>query len=153
MPTTVKPADIGTTAALDPTSSGRVWPRRRVLAGSGAALLACAACGSSSTTAPAAPTSGSAGSTAIASVADVPASAGLVVDDPSGRVVLAKLDGRVVAHSAVCTHQGAIIDGAGVCPLHGSQFNVTTGAVLVGPASTPLAVVAVTESGGKVFTA
>ena len=66
-------------------------------------------------------------------------------------MILAKANGKVVAHSAVCTHQGAIIDGTGTCPLHGSQFNPSTGAVLAGPANQPLAAVPVTESGGKVY--
>ncbi len=150
--------------APSPTSVSqtRTWPRRSVIAGSGAALLACAACGSSSTAAagsgaaavsspPPAAAGSSGGRTAIASVSDIPANSGLVVKAPGGQVILAKANGKVVAHSAVCTHQGAIIDGTGTCPLHGSQFNPSTGAVLAGPANQPLAAVPVTESGGKVY--
>ncbi len=145
------------------------WPRRTVIAASGAALLACAACASKSsagatpgTTAAASSAAGSgsaaasgsaAGKTAIASVSDIPADSGLIADAPSGQVILAKQDGKVVAHTAVCTHQGGIIDGAGVCPLHGSRFNPATGAVINGPATEPLAVVAVTETDGKVYPA
>ncbi len=152
------------------TSGPRSWPRRTVLAGSGAVLLACAACSSnsagttsssSSAAAGSAAASGSAtgsagastGKTALATVSDIPSDSGLVVDAPSGQVILAKQDGKVVAHSAVCTHQGGIIDGAGVCPLHGSKFNPATGAVLTGPATEPLAAVAVTETDGKVYPA
>lgn len=145
------------------TSAVRSWPRRAVLTGSGAALLACAACGSGSTvSAPASASDAAASVTkttaagspaALATVADVPETGGLIVSDPSGKVVLAKADGKVVAHTAVCTHQGGIIDGAGVCPLHGSKFDVVTGAVLNGPATVPLAAISVTESGGKVFAA
>ena len=83
----------------------------------------------------------------------MPADSGLIVTAPSGQLVLARSNGQVVAHTAVCTHQGGIIDGAGVCPLHGSKFNVVTGAVLNGPATAPLAAVKVTESGGKVYSA
>ncbi|MET3805403.1 nitrite reductase/ring-hydroxylating ferredoxin subunit [Nakamurella sp. UYEF19] len=162
------PADLDA-ADLDAASTipaPRTWPRRAVIAGSGAALLACAACGSSSSAAPAASTTATTssaatssatgaagGATALASVSDVPADTGLIVTAPSGQVILAKANGKVVAHTAVCTHQGAIIDGSGVCPLHGSKFNVSTGAVIEGPASSPLAAVSVTETGGKVFLA
>lgn len=68
-----------------------------------------------------------------------------------GDVLLAKKDGKVVAHTAVCTHQQAIVAGDGVCPRHGSKFDITTGAVENGPATEPLAAVAVTEAGGKVY--
>ena len=143
--TTIVPTDAHTDSA-----TGRVWPRRAVLAGSGAALLACAACGSTSNPAPPATTSADG---SIASVSSIPAGSGLIADAPSGKVILAQADGKVVAHTAVCTHQGAIIDGSGTCPLHGSRFNPATGAVINGPATNPLAAVAVIEKDGKVFPA
>lgn len=157
-------AEIGTSLTTTSAPSIRSWPRRSVIAGSGTALLACAACGSKSAAAPnsspgaiasSRPTvAGPSGSNpAIASVSDIPAKSGLVVTAPSGQVILARAGGKVVAHTAVCTHQGAIIDGTGTCPLHGSQFDPSTGAVLAGPANQPLAAVAVKESGGKVYPA
>lgn len=170
MQTTAQPdtAHRDGTDSTTTDSAPRTWPRRAVLTGSGAALLACAACGSSNSTPPAtsgaaaadpppagtsSAAAGSAGKTALASVSDIPSDSGLIVTAPSGQVILAKADGKVVAHTAVCTHQGAIIDGGGVCPLHGSRFNVSTGAVIQGPADEPLAAVAVTETDGKVFPA
>lgn len=145
-----------------PDARARLLARRSVIAGSGVALLACAACGSTSmaaagsaTTAAPSAAAGAAGSStaAIASVTDIPAASGLIATTPNGQLILAKADGKVVAHTAVCTHQGAIIDGTGTCPLHGSKFNPATGAVLVGPAADPLAAVAVKVSGGKVYLA
>jgi nitrite reductase/ring-hydroxylating ferredoxin subunit len=156
---------MSTIAPTDIAAGTRQWPRRTVLASSGAALLACAACSSGSTAtagststpsaASSAPASSSAsgGGAALASVADIPADTGLIVSGPDGKVLLAKSGATVVAHKAVCTHQGAILDGAGTCPLHGSKFDIKTGAVLNGPATTPLAAVSVTESDGKVFSA
>jgi Rieske Fe-S protein len=45
------------------------------------------------------------------------------------------------ALTATCTHEGCTVTGfsnqAFVCPCHGSQFNAT-GAVVKGPASSPL---------------
>ena len=47
-----------------------------------------------------------------------------------------------VALTAICTHESCLITGvlSGLytCPCHGSQFN-TSGAVVTGPAATPLA--------------
>ncbi len=139
---------------LEPApATGPVLSRRNVLAATGtvAVAAACAACGSSSS---GSPTSSSvAPGTVLAKASDVPATAGVVVDGPSGQVLLAHKDGAVVAHTAVCTHQGGIVDGTGTCPLHGSKFDITTGAVLNGPASQPLGAIPVTETGGNVVTA
>ena len=61
--------------------------------------------------------------------------------------------GSFKAFSAVCTHQGCVLDSVdgttASCPCHGSKFNAETGAVVQGPATQPLPAVQVTESGGK----
>ena len=90
------------------------------------------------TTAAAAPPAG----TVISSVADVEAAGSVVVNAPSGPVLLASDGGTVVCHTAVCTHQQCTIAASGACPCHGSKFNITTGAVENGPAQQPLAEVA-----------
>lgn len=52
-------------------------------------------------------------------------------------------DGRLYAIGARCTHVGGPLERGPVegnivtCPLHGSQFNIDTGAVVRGPAHTP----------------
>lgn len=62
--------------------------------------------------------------------------------------------GKVVAFSAVCTHQGCPVMVAKPaeldCPCHGSKFNALTGAVLNGPATKPLPSVAVKLAGDSV---
>ena len=71
-----------------------------------------------------------------------------------GQVLLARSGDTVVGHSVVCTHQGCPVQAAGAnadCNCHGSQFNATTGAVLKGPATQPLAAVAVTVKDGSVL--
>ena len=61
-----------------------------------------------------------------------------------GNVVVFNVNGNFCATQATCTHRGAPLvqgklDGSTVtCPLHGSQFNVCSGAVLRGPAMDPL---------------
>lgn len=67
-------------------------------------------------------------------------------------VVFRHGDGRVQAWSARCTHLGCrldrVIDGAVVCPCHGSRFD-EQGRVLTGPAARPLQPLAVkAEAGG-----
>jgi 3-phenylpropionate/trans-cinnamate dioxygenase ferredoxin component len=67
-----------------------------------------------------------------------------VVDVAGTNVNLASADGRVYAFDDECTHEGCSLgagelDGTTVtCPCHGSQFDVTSGAVLRGPAERPV---------------
>jgi Rieske Fe-S protein len=90
----------------------------------------------------------------LAVLDDVPAGGGTVVRD--AEVVLTRtVDGDLHAFSAVCTHQGctvdAVTDGVIECPCHGSTFDAGTGAVTNGPATQPLAPVAVVVRDGKVY--
>jgi Rieske Fe-S protein len=90
----------------------------------------------------------------LASVDKIPAGGGLVI----GNVVLTRdAQGDVRGYSATCTHQGCKVDtisnGTIQCPCHGSAFNASTGAVVQGPASRPLAPVPVVVREGSVYTA
>jgi thiosulfate dehydrogenase (quinone) large subunit len=74
--------------------------------------------------------------------------------DGSPDIVIRSGNGSLAAFSAVCTHAGCQVEFAsGVisCPCHGSEFSASTGAVLRGPAVTPLARKHVTERGGSIF--
>ncbi len=83
----------------------------------------------------------------IAKLADIPDGGSLVVANGTQQIALAKkADGTVVAHTAVCTHQGCTVKASGAvlaCPCHGSAFEALTGAVTSGPAKSPLAEIAV----------
>ena len=89
----------------------------------------------------------------LTTVAAVPAGGGVVLRD-AGVVVTKDTAGAVHAFSATCTHQGCTVSsvsgGTINCPCHGSRFDATTGAVVQGPASRPLPVVAVTVQGAQI---
>jgi 3-phenylpropionate/trans-cinnamate dioxygenase ferredoxin subunit len=60
------------------------------------------------------------------------------------KVAVANVDGTLHAFGNVCTHRqcplakGDLEGTTVTCPCHGSQFDVTTGAVLSGPAEDPV---------------
>jgi Rieske Fe-S protein len=107
------------------------------------------ATGSTATTAPAA--SGE----AVAKLSDVPVGGSVAAKLDGAPILLAQpSDGTVVGFSAICTHQGCTVNPAGKtldCPCHGSQYDAFTGAVLQGPAPSPLAKLTVTVSGTSVL--
>ena len=67
-----------------------------------------------------------------------------VFDVAGAKVNVASADGHLYAFDDTCTHQGCSLasgelDGTTVtCACHGSQFDVTSGAVLRGPAQWPV---------------
>lgn len=148
-------------------------PRRRLLAGAGAAVACCAAgCATYGTpreTAPAAPapttpapaaaapsSSAAAAPAGIAAVDDVPVGGGRVFAEQ--KVVVTRPDANtVLAFDATCPHQGCLVDQvsqAGIsCPCHGSLFAVSDGAPLDGPAKAPLTSRPVRVEGGQVVLA
>jgi Rieske Fe-S protein len=97
-----------------------------------------------------------AGGRRLVPLADVPVGGGVVLTGES-LVVTRPAPDDVRAFSAVCTHQGCTVDtvadGTIECPCHGSRFDAATGAVRHGPATRPLAPVAVAVRSGEVVTA
>ncbi|MGN6780888.1 MAG: Rieske (2Fe-2S) protein [Marmoricola sp.] len=148
--------------------------RRTVLAGTlgGLSLPLLAACGSGSTSTPvAAPTrapagggssagttpggaGGSAGAGApLGPTSAVPVGGGTVFKDQQV-VVTQPRAGEFKAFSAVCTHQGCLVDsvsgGEIHCPCHGSAFSAKDGSVVAGPAPAPLPAESIKVSGGTI---
>lgn len=140
--------------------------RRSVLMAGGvvaAAAAVTAACGSPGTTS-AGSTDGEAGSArpgspapaaggASIATAEVPEGGGVIL--PEAQVVVTQpTAGDFKAFTAICTHMGctvaSIVDGEIECPCHGSQFSIADGSVTRGPASSPLATVAVTVAGDTI---
>lgn len=112
------------------------------------------------TTAPATTAGGTTGATssgpaanALAKLSDIPSGGSLQVMADGKPVILFRNGNTVTGHSAICTHMGTVIPGGPAeltCPNHGSMFNAQTGAVLKGPASSPLPEVKVSVSGDSV---
>jgi len=153
--------------------------RRGVLAGVGlvglaSAITACGAGTSSSTTAAgsAAGSTGGAGTAApassaaaggassssatnaLAATSKIPVGSGMIFPEPQV-VVTQPTAGEFKAFSAVCTHMGCIVNQISNqtidCPCHGSQYSITTGAVVAGPAPRPLPAKQIKVSGGSIF--
>ncbi|HEX6354578.1 Rieske (2Fe-2S) protein [Actinophytocola sp.] len=83
----------------------------------------------------------------LGKAADVPVGGGKVFANQ--KIVVTQPEaGQYKGFSAVCTHQGclvdAVADGTINCPCHASKFKVTDGSVTAGPAPTPLAAMNVT---------
>lgn len=68
-------------------------------------------------------------------------------------VAIFNLDGQFYATQAECTHEGGPLDQGEIeqdrvtCPLHGSCFNIKTGAVVRGPARYPIQTFKITLDG------
>jgi Rieske Fe-S protein len=149
--------------------------RRRALTGSAAIVVGVpilAACGSgdepstdpSSSTSPspsdASPSEPSTDGTAtpsaaaaLATTSSVPVG-GCFVNADAKVVVTQPTEGDFKAFSAVCTHQGCLVesssDGEIPCPCHLSHFSLEDGSPLSGPASAPLAPVEITVDGDSI---
>jgi Rieske Fe-S protein len=99
--------------------------------------------------------SGAPTGTLLGMVTDIPVGGGMVFLDQKV-VVTQPTKGVYKAFSAVCTHVGCICNkvanGTIDCPCHGSEFKITDGAVVAGPAPTPLPTRTITvSSDGKIM--
>jgi nitrite reductase/ring-hydroxylating ferredoxin subunit len=146
-----------------PSPSRQLLPSRRaLLAGAGvtcAAMLAgCTThdANSGGSTPAVGGTAASAGAPAgaLAATSQVPDGGGKIIDGKN-IVITQPRSGSFKAFSAICTHEGCIVssvsNGTINCPCHGSKFSIKNGAVVNGPATTPLASVAIKVEGTSIF--
>jgi Rieske Fe-S protein len=141
-----------------PTDSSPI-SRRRLIMNTGLAAAAIAGLSSCTTygSAPAAQpsqtaaqpseTAGSGGASAGGSAgtvsvkeADIPVGSGKVFADAQ-TVITQPKQGEFKAFSAVCTHQGCLVETVTNtinCPCHGSKYSITDGSVVNPPAPKPL---------------
>jgi Rieske Fe-S protein len=92
--------------------------------------------------------------TVLGKTSDIPVGGGKVFTD--AKVVVTQPTKDVFkGFSAVCTHVGCLCNqvagGTIDCPCHGAKFAIATGAVVAGPAPTPLPAAPITVAGGKIL--
>ena len=97
-----------------------------------------------SAAASAASSGASAASEAVAGAitsAEIPVGGGKIIDSLKA-VITQPTAGDFKAFSSMCTHQGcpvtSVSEGTINCACHGSKFDIATGAVKAGPATSPL---------------
>ena len=99
---------------------------------------------------------GGGGAAVLAKTSDVPVGGGTILTDKK-IVITQPKSGTFHAFTAVCTHAGCTVgsvsSGTINCPCHGSRFNVNTGAVVNGPAASPLAPVNIKVQGTSILQA
>jgi Rieske Fe-S protein len=92
--------------------------------------------------------------TLLGLVKEIPVGGGMVFTNQKV-VVTQPAKGVFKAFSAVCTHVGCVCnmisDGTINCPCHGSEFRISDGAVVTGPASAPLPARTISVSDGKII--
>jgi Rieske Fe-S protein len=128
------------------TSNGLAGPPATPPATPGGA--ASPAAGASS--AGAASSAGTSAPAVLASTADIPVGGGKVLTDKK-IVITQPQAGSFHAFTAICTHQGCIVNsvsgGTIGCPCHGSKYSSVNGSVVNGPATLPLAAVSIKVQG------
>jgi Rieske Fe-S protein len=114
------------------------------------------ATGTAAGTAPGSGAASPTGPAALASTSDVPVGGGTILTNQK-IVITQPQAGKFEAFTAVCTHQGCIVNsvsgGTINCPCHGSKFSITNGSVVNGPAPSPLAPVSIKVQGTSILQA
>lgn len=147
-------ANNGGLAGPPPSSSSAA-------ASSGAASSSAASASAAAPSAAGSATAGGAASSApvagaLATTAEVPVGGGKIIDGKN-IVITQPASGTFKAFTAVCTHQGCIVNsianGTIDCPCHGSRFSIKDGSVVNGPATSPLAGVGIKLEGTSIVQA
>jgi Rieske Fe-S protein len=153
----------------DVRSSGRRAVLASACAACAAALAGCARYGTSNglagspaqggaypSPAAAGSSAGANGSVILAKTTEIPVGGGKVLT--ARRIVITQPQaGTFHAFTAICTHQGCIVNavsgGTINCPCHGSRYSIVNGSVVRGPAPLPLAAVNILVQGTSILQA
>ena len=93
----------------------------------------------------------------IARLQDLKTSKLMCVKPEGMRIALAYVDGKVFAVDDLCSHEDASLSKGSLhgecvkCPLHGSRFDLNTGAALDEPAEDPVTTYAVKIEGDDIL--
>ena len=92
--------------------------------------------------------------TVLGEATQVPVGGGMIFT--ADKVVVTQpAKGKYKAFSAICTHVGCVCDavtsGTIDCPCHGAKFSITDGAVVAGPATSPLPARTIMVTNGKII--
>jgi len=95
--------------------------------------------------------------TRVADLGDLKTSKLMCVKPQGRRIALAYVDGKVFAIDDMCSHEDASLAKGSLhgecvkCPLHGSRFDLNTGAALDEPAEEPVKTYAVKIEGEDIL--
>jgi Rieske Fe-S protein len=123
------------------------------LAGSPAPAGTASSAGGAPSAAGAGSSPGTSASAVLASTADIPVGGGKILT--AAKIVITQPQaGSFHAFTAICTHQGCIVNsvsgGTIDCPCHGSKYSAVNGSVVNGPATLPLAAVSIKVQGTSI---
>lgn len=145
---------VGLAGAITACSSGGSSSSAAVVdpatsSGAGASTAASAAASPSSSA-----SSGGSAAGALTATSAIPVGGGMIFASQT-TVVTQPTAGEFKVFSAVCTHMGCIVNqianGRIDCPCHGSEYSITDGAVLAGPAPKPLPAKPFKVTGDSIF--
>ncbi|MFD0154204.1 Rieske (2Fe-2S) protein [Streptomyces sp. NPDC055721] len=135
------------------TTSAPATPGTSATAGTSAAPSTPAASATPESPATTATTATTTGAPALAKTSEIPVGGGTVFTEQKV-VVTQPAAGEFKAFSAICTHQGCLVnkvaDGTIDCPCHGSKYRIADGSVVAGPAPRPLPAEQINVSGGSI---
>jgi len=145
---------VGLAGAVSACSSGGSSSSSSSAAGATAGTTAGGATPSAPSSAPSATSGASSASGALATTSEIPVGSGKIFT--SEKVVVTQPEaGEFKCFSAICTHMGCLVstisNGTIDCPCHGSQYSITNGSVVAGPAPKPLPAEAFKVSGTSIF--
>jgi Rieske Fe-S protein len=90
---------------------------------------------------------------ALAATSQIPDGGGKIIDGKH-IVITQPRTGSFKAFTAICTHEGCFVssvsNGTIDCPCHGSKFSIKNGSVVHGPATRPLAPIAIKVEGTSI---